>query len=1136
MTKLTQKKVKFDWGNKEEEAFQLIKQKLCRAPILALPKGRKDFTIYCDASIKGLDAVLMQREKVIAYASQQLKIHEKNYTTHDLELGAVMSKYSVYPSLDKMYQDMKQLYWWPNMKADIATYVSKCLTCIRVKAEHQKPSGSEYSIGYEYDVPSTSERTIQTLEHMLRACVIDFGNGWERHLPLVKFSYNNSYHARIKAALFEALYGRKCRSPVCWAEVEDTQLTSPKLIHETTKKIVQIKQRIQATRDRQKSYAKVLAKVRTVAYGFELPQQLCKVHSTFRVSNMKKRLSDEPLEIPLDEIHIDEKLHFVEEPVEIMDREVKRLKQSCIPIIKTRWNSRRGPEFTWEREDRFWKSEESSHCQKKREATAVKIALLLKSRRNCQSKSDDMYTKLVLHVTPCLAQVKDRLAELRNQELKYCEKNKGLELEVEFKTNSLECLTKKLETLKKENEGLDDKLAGFQTASKDLDSLLESQRLDKNKEGLGYSDVPPPPAQLYSPPKKDLSWTGLLKFADDTVTDYSRPSPAIESTSGDVQNKNPSFTKTEASHNTISSKPFIKFVKATDRPTEDKTDKKETAKKPTVKYAELYRRTSKSSKRVKMLEKELKARTSPTKVHKVDRGRSRPVMACVPKKRLLSATITLSNKAEDPIVCYNIFILPLRMVASLEKSEHNVDFHPIVDFIKASPLRIETTEEGTKILATVDGILRTVTESSLRRNLKLQDEEGISSLPDTKLFENLTLMGYNIFPNRKFTFQKDEPASPLRDVNECEAFPTESGLGADQDRATIAKNSTLPHDSVPRVTSSAVDEGNMQLKLDELTSLCTSLQRQHSEMVAKFKAQEMEINRLRLESNWEAVAERVSDDTEEMATVLTSMDATTILASGAAEVPTGSGSIPTAGSPAAEVSTGSDVVAVMWFPLPIDAQVARELEEQMAREDQRMSEQVARDAKVARIHAEEELQMMINSLDRSNETVFKYLQEYKQFAGDLSIGETAELINNLIKLKRKGLSLEKESVKKLMTSEEVPEEAKSPDEVPEEKLWALVKESLSNRQPTSDKEMELWVELKRLYEPDDEDQLWTHAQNLMHASVEWKLYDMCGVHQVTSKDKEIFMLVEKDYPLREGSGNCDDLLQASSGELLADDK
>ncbi|GJS64414.1 putative reverse transcriptase domain-containing protein [Tanacetum coccineum] len=443
--------------------------------------------------------------KVIAYASRQLKIHKKNYTTHDLELGVVVfalkmwrcylydtkcvvftdhnslqhiidqkklnmrqrrrlellsdydceiryhpkkanvvadalsrkerikllrklepradgtlclkntswipcfcdlrslivhespkSKYSIHSGSDKMYQDLKKLYWWPNMKAEIAAYVSKCLTCAKVKAEYQKPSGllvqpvipvwkwenitmdfvtklpktstgqdtiwviidcltkSAYFLpikendsmekltrkffkevvtrhGTQLDMrtayhPQTdgqSERTIQTLEDMLRACVTNFGKGWDRHLPLVEFLYNNSYHTSIKAAPFKALYGRKYRSPVCWAEVGDAQLTGPEIVHETTEKIIQIKKRIQATRDRQKSYAnrrrkplefqvrdKVLAKVETVAYRLELPDQLSRVHSTFHVSNLKKCCFDEPLAIPLDENHIDDKLNF----------------------------------------------------------------------------------------------------------------------------------------------------------------------------------------------------------------------------------------------------------------------------------------------------------------------------------------------------------------------------------------------------------------------------------------------------------------------------------------------------------------------------------------------------------------------------------------------------------------------------------------------------------------------------------------------------------------------------------------------------------------------------------------------------------------------------------------------------------
>ncbi|GJX58978.1 putative reverse transcriptase domain-containing protein [Tanacetum coccineum] len=176
---------------------------------------------------------------------------------------------------------------------------------------------------------------------MLRACVIDFGKGWVKHFPLAKFSYNNNYHASIKAAPYEELYGRKCRSPVCWAEVGEAQLTGPELIQENKEKIVLIKQRMQAAQDRQKSYADRKRK----PMEFEVGDRVM-----LKVSPWKGVVR---FVMPLEGIHVDDKLQFVEEPVEIMEREIKRLKRSRIPLVKVCWNSRRGPEFTWEREDSF---------------------------------------------------------------------------------------------------------------------------------------------------------------------------------------------------------------------------------------------------------------------------------------------------------------------------------------------------------------------------------------------------------------------------------------------------------------------------------------------------------------------------------------------------------------------------------------------------------------------------------------------------------------------------------------------------------------------------------------------------------------------------------------------------------------
>ncbi|GJU61838.1 putative reverse transcriptase domain-containing protein [Tanacetum coccineum] len=240
----------------------------------------------------------------------------------------------------------------------------------------QRVLGTRLDLSTAYH-PQTDEQikhTIQTLEDMLRACVIDFGGSWDVHLLLAEFSYNNNHHLSIGCAPFEALYGRKCMSPVLWAEIGEGSLIGPELVLETTGKVALIKEKLKAVRDRQKSYAdkrrkplefegklapryigpfEILERIFLVAYRLRLSEELSSMHDTFHVSNLKKCLADDNLHVPLDEIKVDKRLRFVEEPVEIMDQEIKKLKRRRIALVKVRWNSKRGPEFTWEHEDQM---------------------------------------------------------------------------------------------------------------------------------------------------------------------------------------------------------------------------------------------------------------------------------------------------------------------------------------------------------------------------------------------------------------------------------------------------------------------------------------------------------------------------------------------------------------------------------------------------------------------------------------------------------------------------------------------------------------------------------------------------------------------------------------------------------------
>ncbi|KAL0536800.1 hypothetical protein IC582_025762 [Cucumis melo] len=662
LTQLTRKGAPFVWSKACEDSFQNLKQKLVTAPVLTVPDGSGSFVIYSDSSKKGLGCVLMQQGKVVAYASRQLKSHEQNYTTHDLELAAVVfalkiwrhylygekiqiftdhkslkyfftqkelnmrqrrwlelvkdydyeilyhpgkanvvadalsrkvshsaalitrqaplhrdleraeiavsvgavtmqlaqlqptlrqriidaqsndpylvekrglaeagqtaefslssdggllferrlcvpsdsavktellseahsSPFSMHPGSTKMYQDLKRVYWWRNMKREVAEFVSKCLVCQQVKAPRQKPAGllqplsipewkwenvsmdfitglprtlrgftviwvvvdrltksahfvpgkstytaSKWAQLYMFEIvrlhgvpvsivsdrdarftskfwkglqtamgtrldfstafhPQTdgqTERLNQVLEDMLRACALEFPGSWDSHLHLMEFAYNNSYQATIGMAPFEALYGKCCRSPVCWDEVGEQRLMGPELVQSTNEAIQKIRSRMHTAQSRQKSYAdvrrkdlefeigdkvflkvapmkgvlrferkgklsppfvgpfEILERIGPVAYRLALPPSLSTVHDVFHVSMLRKYVPDPSHVVDYEPLEIDENLSYTEQPVEILAREVKTLRNKEIPLVKVLWRNHRIEEATWERED-----------------------------------------------------------------------------------------------------------------------------------------------------------------------------------------------------------------------------------------------------------------------------------------------------------------------------------------------------------------------------------------------------------------------------------------------------------------------------------------------------------------------------------------------------------------------------------------------------------------------------------------------------------------------------------------------------------------------------------------------------------------------------------------------------------------
>ncbi|XP_049405240.1 uncharacterized protein LOC125868691 [Solanum stenotomum] len=261
------------------------------------------------------------------------------------------SRYSIHPSYTKMYRDLKEVYWWNSMKKSIVEFVVKCPNCQQIKTDGQ------------------AERTIQTLEDMLRACVIDFKGNWDDHLPLIEFVYNNSYHSSIQMAPYEALFGRRYRSPIGWFEVGEAGLIGPDLVHQAMEKVKVIQERLKTAQSHQKSYTDV----RRRALEFEVDDWVYlkvspmkaimrfgkkgklspRYNGPYQISKRigNKCMGDPSLILPTENIRIKDSLSYEEIPVQMLDRQVRRLRMKDVASVKVLWRNQFVEEATWEAEE-----------------------------------------------------------------------------------------------------------------------------------------------------------------------------------------------------------------------------------------------------------------------------------------------------------------------------------------------------------------------------------------------------------------------------------------------------------------------------------------------------------------------------------------------------------------------------------------------------------------------------------------------------------------------------------------------------------------------------------------------------------------------------------------------------------------